>query len=173
MVFYAFCTDLVPGLEDFESIFDHICALISIFANIAEFFFFIIIISQLVRQTKGASSLLISSRRNVGRKRMHKNVVTGVGHFISWLIEFLLFVICHSIVTAQKDSLGFAHWMYFMLWPSVNYVVFPTVQTLTSDNLRGHAFGWMYSSCCKRKTAARAVDIAMIEANPNNNTPLF
>ena len=172
MVFYAFCTDLAPGLEDFESIFDHICALISLFANVAEFIFFLIIISELVRHKQSAASLLSSNRRNnVSRKRMHKNVVTGVGHFISWLIEFLLFFICHSIVTTQKDSLVLAHWIYFMLWPSINYVVFPTVQTLTSDNLRPHTFGCMYSICRKKKTSAQ--EIGMIEANLNNNAPLF
>ena len=137
----------------------------------AEFLFFLIIISELVRHNRSAAT---SSGRDVGRKRAHKNVVTGAGHFISWLIEFLLFFICHSIVTAQKDSLGSTHWIYFMLWPSINYVVFPTVQTLTSDNLRLHTFGRIYSSCCRRKTVApQAVEIGVIEANPNNNTPLF
>ena len=51
----------------------------------------------------------IAGRCNVGQKRVHKNVVTGAGHFVSWLIEFLLFFLCHSIVTAQKDSLGTIH----------------------------------------------------------------
>ena len=45
----------------------------------------------------------------MGQKRVHKNVITGAGHFVSWLIEFLLFFLCHSIVTAQKDSLGTIH----------------------------------------------------------------
>ena len=42
---------------------------------------------------------------------------------------------------------GLTHWMYFMLWPSINYVVFPTVQTLSSDELRTNAFGCMQSGC--------------------------
>ena len=44
MVFYAFCTDLRPRLEEFEAVFDHICATFSLLANLFEFFFFLIII---------------------------------------------------------------------------------------------------------------------------------
>ena len=57
MVYYAFFTALKPGVESFESIFDHICALISLFANVAEFFLFLVIISELVRHNRGAASL--------------------------------------------------------------------------------------------------------------------
>ena len=53
------------------------------------------------------------------------------------------------IVAAAKDSLGLTRWIFFMLWPSINYVVFPTVQTLTSDELRKVTFGWMGMGCLK------------------------
>ena len=97
MVYYAFCTSLAPGLEDFESVFDHVCALISLVANVAEFLFFLVIISELVRHNRGAASL------NVGKnRRVHKNVVTGAGHFISWLIEFLLFFIGNLVNSSTR-----------------------------------------------------------------------
>ena len=65
---------------------------------------------------------------------------------------------------------GLTHWMYFMLWPSINYVVFPTVQTLTSDKLRRHTFGCIYS-----RKASPPQEVEMMEAaqRPNNNVPLF
>ena len=50
-------------------------------------------------------------------------------------------------MTAAKDSLGLTQWIFFMLWPSINYVVFPTVQTLTSDGLRENAFGCCMMGC--------------------------
>ena len=37
-----------------------------------------------------------------------------------------------------------------MLLPSINYVIFPTVQTVTSPDLRKHVFG-VFSSCCDQK----------------------
>ena len=52
---------------------------------------------------------------------------------------------------AHRDSLGLAHWIFFMLLPSINYVIFPTVQTVTSHDLREHVFGMFSSSCCDRK----------------------
>ena len=55
-----------------------------------------------------------------------------------------------------------------MLWPSINYVVFPTVQTLTSDKLRRHTFG------CSTTKASPPQQVEMMEAaRPNNNVPLF
>ena len=64
---------------------------------------------------------------------------------------------------------GLTHWMYFMLWPSINYVVFPTVQTLTSDKLRRHTFGCIYS---RKASPLQQVEM-MEETRPNNNVPLF
>ena len=62
---------------------------------------------------------------------------------------------------------GLTHWIYFMLWPSINYVVFPTVQTLTSDKLRRHTFG------CSTKASPQQQVEMMEAARPNNNVPLF
>ena len=50
----------------------------------------------------------------------------------------------------NRDSLGLAHWIFFMLLPSINYVIFPTVQTVTSPDMRKHVFGRL-SSCCDQK----------------------
>ena len=147
MVFYAFFADLNPDMEEFQAVFDHLCTTFSLLANLLEFIFFCVIMRELVRLNRGAAALFSSSRRNVAMKRARKNAITGTGHFISWLIEFLLFGICQSIVTAAKDKLGLTQFIFFMLWPSINYVVFPTVQTLSSDELRTNAFGCMQSGC--------------------------
>ena len=52
---------------------------------------------------------------------------------------------------AHKDVLGMASWVFMMVLPSINYVIFPTVQTVTSHDLREHVFGMFSSSCCDRK----------------------
>ena len=86
---------------------------------------------------------------------LQKNVITGVGHFISWLTEILVFVTIQVIVLAMghvRWSQIHWDWFFFMLWPSINYVVFPTVQVLTAKELRHHVFGWMRpgSECGQR-----------------------
>ena len=85
---------------------------------------------------------------------MQKNVITGMGHFISWLTEILVFVTIQVIVVAMgqvKWSQIHWDWFFLMLWPSINYVVFPTVQVLTAKELRRHVFSWMRprSKCCR------------------------
>ena len=49
-----------------------------------------------------------------------------------------------------------------MLLPSINYVIFPTVQTVTSPDLRKHVFG-MLSSCCDPKKGEPAPAVALVE----------
>ena len=62
----------------------------------------------------------------------------------------------------NRDSLGLTCWIFFMLLPSINYVIFPTVQTVTSPDLRKHVFG-MLSSCCDQKKRGPAPAIALVE----------
>ena len=51
-----------------------------------------------------------------------------------------------------------------MLLPSINYVIFPTVQTVTSPDLRKHVFGKL-SSCCdqKEKKEPAPAAVALVE----------
>ena len=51
---------------------------------------------------------------------------------------------------SNRDELGLAYWLFFMLLPSINYVLFPTVQILTSADLRQHVFsvGEVSLKCC-------------------------
>ena len=37
---------------------------------------------------------------------------------------------------AHKDVLGMTSWVFMMVLPSINYVVFPLAQTLASPDLR-------------------------------------
>ena len=62
----------------------------------------------------------------------------------------------------NRDSLGLTCWIFFMLLPSINYVIFPTVQTVTSPDLRKHVFG-MLSSCCDQKKRKLALPVALVE----------
>ena len=37
---------------------------------------------------------------------------------------------------AHRDTLGFGHYIFLEMVPSINYVIFPIVQTLSSQDLR-------------------------------------
>ena len=133
LVFYSFYTDFSCELKEFKAIFDHIITTCSLISNLLELLFLLVIIRELAKLSRGAASLFSSSNRNVARKRVHKNVITGVGHFISWLTEILIFIFIQVIVMASRDSMGQVHWdwLFLMLWPSINYVIFLIVQVLT------------------------------------------
>ena len=171
LVFYSFFTDQSLELEEFQAVFDHIITTFSLISNLFEFLFLLVILKELARLGRGAASLFSSSRRNLARKRIHKNVITGVGHFISWLTEISFFGILQVIVVANKDSMGLIPFIFFMLYPSINYVIFPTVQTLTSNDLRNHVFGCICFSCncarCKNDNQEGTEHIEMNVLNTN------
>ena len=56
--------------------------------------------------------------------------MTSLGHFISWVMEIVLFggIEYFVTVTLDGDALSIAHWMFVHLVPSINYTVFPAVQ---------------------------------------------
>ena len=47
---------------------------------------------------------------------------------------------CQAVVMAHKDVLGMASWVFMMVLPSINYVIFPLAQTLASPDLRQKSF---------------------------------
>ena len=70
---------------------------------------------------------------------------------------------------ASRDSMGQIHWdwLFLMLWPSINYVIFLIIQVLTSKELRQHVFGWMRpgSNCCRRDNSGNEGGAEQIEMN--------
>ena len=81
--------------------------------------------------------LCLSNKPKLARTKKRRNVITAVGHFTSWITEIGLFGLLDVLFMAAKGdhALGFA---FVLLVPSINYVVFPVVQILSSENLRGH-----------------------------------
>ena len=143
MVFYSYFKDQKTHIVEFEAIFDNVMVTSCLISNLVELFLFAIIISELVKQY--INRVRINMQNTHGRK----NAITAFGHFISWTVELLLFGISNYIIVAHKEVLGVSHWAIFMLLPSMNYI-FPTVQILTSPDLRHYAFGFMccsYSNC--------------------------
>ena len=78
---------------------DQVMATSCLISNLIELFLFIIILTELIRFNTGP---LAAARRN-SNKRVRKNVITGLGHFLSWLTEFFLFGFCQIMVIAHRD----------------------------------------------------------------------
>ena len=162
MVYYSYFKDQRAEIVEFEAIFDQIMITLCLVANIIEFFLFAIIIYELVKQYR--IRVRINARNTQGRK----NAITGLGHFISWTVEMVLFGISQYIIVEHKSVLGLSHWVIFMLLPSMNYI-FPTVQILTSPDLRHYAFGFLCSRPCKSNGCGHGTaDNEDVEKNLDN-----
>ena len=86
-------------------------------------------------------------KNSVSRKRQkmknRRNAVTTLGHFTSWGVEVIIFGFAQYFLVTSRETSSFNIWtlIYFQLFvPCINYVIFPTVQVLTSKDLRDHVF---------------------------------
>ena len=157
MVYYSYFKDQRAEIVEFEAIFDYIMITFCLIANIIEFFLFAIIISELVKQYR------IRVRLNARNTQGRKNAITGLGHFISWIVEMILFGVSQYIIVEHKEVLGLSHWVIFMLLPSLNYI-FPTVQILTSPDLRHYAFGFL-CNCPSKSVGGGRVTIHVVNGS--------
>ena len=76
-----------------------------------------------------------------------QNAVIGLGHLISWATEvFVLLVIGIVLVASNGERGDTARFVYIVSLSTAHYAIYPTVQTLTSKDLRGHAR--VFWRCC-------------------------
>ena len=146
MLYYKYFLKFNTELTEIPSYFDYIGSMACLWSNLVEFLFFIIIISELYRLHR----IRANHRPNSARRHAKKNAVTAMGHFVSWVVEMLVFGAITLIVYSlhlQEEKLGPRVWMFFMLLPSINYAIFPTIQVLTSHDLRLHVFGQLSCKC--------------------------
>ena len=138
----------VEEMVQSEEYFDKIVIVICLVFNVIEFICFNVIFLEMYKHHKRHVAMCLSNRPNVARRKKKRNVITAVGHFASWLVEVIIFGIVGYVISAHKEKLGLTHWIFMVLVPSVNYSIFPLVQTLTSQDLRNHVFS-MKCACCK------------------------
>ena len=111
--------------------------------NVIELICYVIIFVEMYKQHKRHVKLCLSNKPKLAQKKKRRNAVTAVGHFTSWTVEMFLFGFLQYIIVAHRTTSTFAAWACF-IWglfaPSINYVVFPSVQAMTSEDLRRHVF---------------------------------
>ncbi len=75
------------------------------------------------------------------KRRQKQNAVAAMGHFLSWATEFSILIVVNilSFVDIHCDlKLNMVELLGFF-YPSVNLVVFPLVQMMSSRVLRSEA----------------------------------
>ena len=147
-------------LEKSEEYFDKIVILICLVFNVVEFICFIVIFIEMYKHHKRHVAMCLSNRPNLARRKKKRNVITAVGHFSSWMVEVIIFGIVGYVISAHKDKLGVTHWIFMVLVPSVNYSIFPLVQTLTSQDLRNHVFS-LKCACCNKSAEHATVELEL------------
>ena len=78
----------------------------------------------------------------VSRMRHQRNVVNVLGHLLTFLLHFgqhLYFAICMHLHT-DGSLFELIQCSFFFLVPCVYFVVYPLIETLSSDNLRKSLF---------------------------------
>ena len=159
MIYCRYFLRLDMEFAETPAYFDYIVTIACLVSNSIEFLFFIIIIFELYR----LHQIRVRHRPNAARIHAKKNVITAMGHFVSWVVEIFIYGILSLIVFSRhlhQDTLDIILWMFAMLVPSMNYAIFPVIQVFTSPDLRQHMFCQM--SCVRQQSGA---EVEVIELN--------
>ena len=98
-------------------------------------------IAVLVKQTKienNASVYIIKNDHRVSRQRHQRNVISAIGHFMSFAISMLeTFLLVHAFYFITNfETLTIVRNLDMFLIPSINFFIYPFIETLFSKNLR-------------------------------------
>ena len=170
MVYYEYFLNRKTTVTETPSYFDYIASMACLASNLVEFLFFIIIISELYR----LHQIRANDRPNLARRHAKKNVITAMGHFVSWVVEILVFGAITLIVYSldlQEDTLSQIAGIFFILIPSINYTIFPTIQVLTSQDLRLHVFGRLKCKCFRERQGGAGVEEIELNVLGNGDVP--
>ena len=114
--------------------------------NVLELFCYVIIFFEMYKHHKRHVRLCLSNKPKIANLQRRQNTITAVGHFASWVVEFLILGMFQNFLSANHGSVPFFCWIFLRFFmPSINYLVFPTVQSIASKDLRAHVFNL---ECC-------------------------
>ena len=176
-IIMSFFKDLTPiGLKDptarsnflSAAIFVRIVTIFCIFFNVLELLLYIIIFLEMYRHHKNHVRLCLANKPKLAKMKKRRNAVSAVGNFVSWAVEMLIFGLLQYILLANQ--LHFLGWIIFtVLMPSINFLIFPLVQILSSKDLRDHVFNVeFYTECCCSCTNSSDAEQQGQGAGPEN-----
>ena len=89
-----------------------------------------------------ATFYIIKNNQRVSRQRHQRNVISAVGHFLSFAISMLETFLLVNAFYFLKDieTVTTVRNVNMFLIPSINFFVYPFIETLFSENLRESFF---------------------------------
>ena len=136
------------------ALFNKFAFLACLFLNVFEFICFMILFYEKFKHHKRHVDLCLSTKPELANEKRRENTITTAGHFVSWLLEILIFGVIQCVLCNREDTIY--NFFFGQLIQSMNYVVFPSVQAMTSQELRGHVFNLKFckesSLCVKWKS---------------------
>ena len=133
--------------------FNKIAFLACLLLNVIEFICYMILFYEKSKHQRRHSELCLSKKPEIAKRMRRENTITTAGHFLSWVVEILIFVVIQYVLCNREDTIYI--FIFGQLIQSFNYVVFPSVQALSSQELRGHVFcpKFLKDSClCARRS---------------------
>ena len=131
--------------------FNKITFLTCLLLNVIEFICYMILFYEKWKHQRRHSELCLSKKPEIANKMRRENTISTAGHFVSWVAEILIFGVIQYVLCKREDTIYI--FFFGQLIQSFNYVVFPSVQALSSQELRGHVFSpkFLMESClCAR-----------------------
>ena len=162
LLYYSYFATLNTQVAKLETYFDYLTPATCFACNVIELVLFIIIVSELLR----LHIRRVRQRPDAAERHARKNAITATGHFLSWVTEMILYGAI-NVVVHFPHTLDDIAWVFFMLFPSINYVVFPTIQSLTSPEMRRHVFSCDFSKCKCGGKGEDQVQAALMQGLPN------
>ena len=162
LLYFSYFATLNTQVAKLETYFDYLTPAACVTCNLIELVLFVIIVSELLR----LHIRRVRQMPDTAEKHARKNAITATGHFLSWVTEMIVYGVI-NVVVHFPDTLDDTAWIFFILFPSINYVVFPTIQSLTSPDMRHHVFRYDWF---KKGRASEAIGMqGLPQGLPNGN----
>ena len=140
MSMYNYFKNLEPAISVEKVPFDQFAMGLFLLSNICELICFFVLFYHMRKHHRRHVRLCLPNKPKVAAKKAKRNVITATGHFVSWIAEILVLGIFPILVTQIMEKGGLGMWIFFTLIPSINLIIFPTIQGLMFKELRAHIF---------------------------------
>ena len=124
-------------------VFTKVVLLSAFISNGVEFICYLLLFWEMYKHHKKHVKLCLSNKPQLAKKKRRQNTISTVGHFASWLSEIILvYGFIHYVVLGKHNTENISYIFFFLrlFLPSINYIVFPSVQAIASEDLRKHVF---------------------------------
>ena len=138
--FYSFCkkTSFPSDMINEIIVFKIYVTIFMIPSLIAEMCSHITILVKQTRIENKATVYMVKNGRRISRQRHHRNVVSAVGHFLSFVLNlFETFLHINALFFFfDMETVTIIRNLNFFFLPSIKFAIYPLVETLFSETLR-------------------------------------